>query len=167
MKDEALAVLAQTWALSFPSPCSLPQGHCWSWWLRGHCEHHAATANGLPVSHHMSEVSDTIYSEQGVSCRSDANFGPCWGKLGILNPSTSRELCGSLCQPFPGRRTSCWPCPSDAAWLVSPGLQPCSRSEPEQQLAQVTGVCHSHHRAHSLSAVLHQPTVCNPAMILW
>lgn len=121
VKDEVLAVLAQT-KPPLPLAVLLTPLACT---LHGHCEDNSATTNGLTVSHCLSKVRDTIDSEQGTSCCSHANFFPCWGKLGILNPGTRRELCGSPCQPFPVRSTLCWQPPSDTAWLVSPGLQGC------------------------------------------
>lgn len=118
----------------------------------------------------MSKVRDTSYSEQATSCCSHANFFPCWGKLGILNPGTSTELCGSPCQPFPARNTSCWQPPCDTAWLASPGLQGATwapSQEAEQQIAAVAGMCHSHCHTHSLVVFSHQLTVCNAAIIPW
>lgn len=74
-----LAVLLTT------GPPLIPLAHT----LHRHWEVNGATTSGL------SHVRDTIYSEQGTSCCSNVNFFPCWGKLGLLNPGTSMEICGS------------------------------------------------------------------------
>lgn len=76
---------------SFPSRFSSPRGQRLiplARTLHGHCEDNGATTNGLTACHCTSKVRDTIHSEQGTSCCSHANFLPCWGKLGILNPGT-------------------------------------------------------------------------------
>lgn len=93
--------------------------------LHGHCEGNGATKNGLAVSCCMSKVRGTIYSERGTSCCRHANFFPCWGRLGMLNPGTSTELCGTSCRSSPVPSASSWQPRSDTAWSASPGLQGC------------------------------------------